>query len=183
MILKNKHIDYASKNSLLLYKVDNFTFNLQSRYESKQMWAMHYGRKSCYKHKIRASIGSIWWEFERWKCPGWKTELRYFNREKLMRETSHKSDRRAEKAIRGQWSNLVLTTGRKLLLFPQPEGQREEVVGPEFRRSGEGWNHDRDEALPKLSHKAERERKRNTLVFPLHTLQSPVIVSLVVHSN
>lgn len=61
--------------------------------------------------------------------------------------------------------------------------QKEEVVGPEFRKPGEGWNHDRDEALTELSHKAERERKRNTLVFPLHTLQSLVIVSLVVHSN
>lgn len=39
---------------------------------------------------------------------GRKTELRYFNRENLMWKTSHKSDGRAEKAIRGQWSNTKL---------------------------------------------------------------------------
>lgn len=66
---------------------------------------MHYGRKSCYKHKTRANIGSYGGNLKGGsinQSPGWKTELRYFHREKLMRETSHKSDGRAEKAIRGQ---------------------------------------------------------------------------------
>lgn len=34
--------------------------------------------------------------------PGWKAELRYFHREKLMREMSQKTDGRAERPIRGQ---------------------------------------------------------------------------------
>lgn len=34
--------------------------------------------------------------------PGRKTEPRYFNRENLMWGTSHKSDGRTEKAIRGR---------------------------------------------------------------------------------
>lgn len=40
-----------------------------------------------------------------------------------------------------------------------------------------------DKALPKMSPNAKRERRRNTLVFPLLTLQPPVIVSSVVHPN
>lgn len=69
-----------------------------------------------------------------------------------------------------------VTNGRKLLLLPQPEGQREEVVEPELRKPGERWN------LSDVLHKAERE-KRSTLVFLLLTFQPPVIVSSVVHPN
>lgn len=83
--------------------MDNFPLNFQSRYESKQILAMQ-GESLVMSIKLEQVLeasgrtlkgGSIS------QVLGRKTELRYFNRENLMWKTSHKSDGRAEKAIRG----------------------------------------------------------------------------------
>lgn len=79
-------------------------------------------------------------------------------------------------------NTLEFTNGRKLLLPPQPKGQRDKEVEPELRKPRERWNHGGEGALPEILHRAERER-RNTLVFQLVTLQSLVTVSSVVHLN